>query len=129
MIPGGDDMVQCYSRTDDCIGSSRFTTRTECCDNRGKEAADFGFSVRTDGEGCRRCPNSEQLHGFVYACLINHPPFLLYGVFGFAQTIFTQHERGQGYQIEAGFLSGRPETGLVSNITLEAGDAGNYSLF
>ena len=61
---------------------------------------------------------------FMPTYLINHPPFLLYGVFGFAQTIFTQHERGQDYQIEAGFLSGRPETGLVSDITLETGDAG-----
>ena len=58
-IPGGDDMVQCYSRIDDCIGSSRFTTRAECCDNRGKEPAQFGFSVRSDGErSCSRCPIS-----------------------------------------------------------------------
>ena len=56
-IPGGDDMVQCYSRTDNCVGPSRITTRAECCDNRGKEPAQFGFSVRTNG-GCRRCPIS-----------------------------------------------------------------------
>ena len=58
VISGGDDMVQCYSRTDNCVGPSRFTTRAECCDNRGKEPAQFGFSVRTDDEGCRRCPIS-----------------------------------------------------------------------
>ena len=57
-VPGGDDEVFCYSRTDNCVGPNTLTTRTECCDNRGKEAADFGFSVRTDTEGCRRCPIS-----------------------------------------------------------------------
>ena len=58
MIPHGDDEVLCYSISDDCVGPSRFTTRAECCDNRGKEPVDFGFSVQTDGEGCRRCPIS-----------------------------------------------------------------------
>ena len=57
-IPGGDDMVLCYSRSNNCIGPSRFTTRTECCDNRGKEPVDFGFSVLINGEGCSRCPIS-----------------------------------------------------------------------
>ena len=57
-IPGGDDEVLCYSLTDNCVGTNRFTTRAECCDNRGKEPAQFGFSVRTDTEGCARCPIS-----------------------------------------------------------------------
>ena len=58
MIPGGDDQVLCYSSTDNCVGASRFTTRAECCDNRGKDAAEFGLSVRIDDEGCSRCPIS-----------------------------------------------------------------------
>ena len=57
-IPNGDDHVQCYSGTDNCDGSSRITTRAACCDNRGKDPADFGFSVLIIGEGCSRCPIS-----------------------------------------------------------------------
>ena len=59
MIPGGDDRVQCYSRTDNCVGPSRVTTRAECCDNRGKDQIDFGFSVQIDGVICSRCPISQ----------------------------------------------------------------------
>ena len=57
-IPGEDDLVDCYSDTDNCVGPFRITTRAKCCDNRGKEPADYGFSVWTDGEGCSRCPTS-----------------------------------------------------------------------
>ena len=45
-------------------------------------------------------------------------------VFGFAQTAFVGSERGQDYQIQAGFISGRPNTGLVAAITLVDEDAG-----
>ena len=58
-ISGGNDQVLCYSDTENCNGSPRNTTRVECCDNRGKDGLEnYGFSVRTDAEGCTRCPIS-----------------------------------------------------------------------
>ena len=54
---------------------------------------------------------------------------LSFVVFGFAQTTFTGSERGQDYQVQAGFLSGRPNTGLVLGITLVDGNAGIQMLF
>ena len=51
--------------------------------------------------------------------------FLVDVVFGFAETVFTELERGQDYQVQAGFLSGRPNSGIVSDITLVEGSAGN----
>ena len=56
-IPDGD-LVECYLSTDNCTGTCRNTTYAECCDNRGKDPADFEFSVQTDDEGFRRCPIS-----------------------------------------------------------------------
>ena len=47
-------------------------------------------------------------------------------VFGFSQTIFTGTERGQDHQIQAGFLSGRPNTVLFLSITIVDGSAGTW---
>ena len=49
-------------------------------------------------------------------------------VFGFAETVFTEPEQGQDYQIQAGFLSGRPDTGIALDVTLVEGSAGINAL-
>ena len=48
----------------------------------------------------------------------------MYVVFGFAETVFAGSERGQDHQVQAGFLSGRPHTGIVLDMTLVEGSAG-----
>ena len=61
-------------------------------------------------------------------CTCNIILILLIVVFGFAETVFARPERGQEYQIQAGFLSGGPNTGFLSNITLVLGSAGTTAL-
>ena len=65
------------------------------------------------------------MHLFQYMCVHTKP--CIYIVVGFAQTVFSGPERDQEYSVQAGFLSGRPDTGaeIVSNITLVDGSAGN----
>ena len=57
-----------------------------------------------------------------------HYLHFFFAVFGFAETVFTEPERGQDYQVQAGFLSGRPDTRIVLNITLVDGSAGTNTL-
>jgi hypothetical protein len=48
-------------------------------------------------------------------------------VVGFSPDIFTGEERGEGYSVQAGFLSGRPERGGTINLRLLPGTAGNVN--
>ena len=48
-------------------------------------------------------------------------------MFGFAQTEFVGAERGENYEVQVGFLSGRPEVGGTFSIQLSPGTAGKGS--
>ena len=53
--------MQCYLSTDNCVGPSRRTSRAECCDNRGKKRADFGFSTQIGSESLTRAKIHDSL--------------------------------------------------------------------
>jgi hypothetical protein len=48
-----------------------------------------------------------------------------YVVVGFSPAELTGDERGEGYSVQAGFLSGRPVRGGLVNLDLTVGTAGS----
>ena len=80
----------------------------------------MGYSVRSDSEGCGRCPiGILWLRMYVRMSLL----YAYCIVFGFSETEFGRIERGLSYSVQAGFLSGRPNIGGVFLLELVLGTA------